>query len=288
MEKFMDAITEAVRGHYSPSNLTARIKGLLADVAPSEQRLTVEQLAALDQFHTRGLAATSELAGLAGIDGQTEVLDLGSGLGGPARYLAATYGCRVVGVDLSPEFVEAAAYLAQRCGLADRVTFKLGSALDLPVPDQAFEVVFLQHVAMNISDRERLYGEAHRVLRPGGRLAIYDVVMREGELHYPVPWALDDSTSFVLSADATWEALKRTGFEALHWHDDTASALSWFSAAAQQPAQGLSLATILGSEFPGRAANLVRNIREGRAGILSAILKRDPSSEASRGNGPRE
>ena len=114
----MDALIEAVREHYSPSNLTARIIGLLADLAPGAQRLTVDQLAPLDQFHTRGLAATSELAGLAGIDGQTEVLDLGSGLGGPARYLAATYGCQVVGVDLSPEFVEAAAYLAQRCGLS--------------------------------------------------------------------------------------------------------------------------------------------------------------------------
>lgn len=284
----MEALTEAVREHYSPSNLTARIIGLLADLAPGEERLTVDQLAPLDQFHTRGLAATSDLAGLADIDGQTEVLDLGSGLGGPARYLAATFGCRVVGIDLSPEFVEAAAYLAQRCGLTDRVTFKLGSALDLPVPDQAFDVVFLQHVAMNISDRDRLYGEARRVLRPGGRLAIYDVVMREGELHYPVPWALDDSTSFVFSADATHEVLKRTGFEALHWHDDTAKALSWFSAAAVQPAQGPSLATILGSEFPGRAANLVRNIREGRAGILSAVLKRDPSFEATRDMASRD
>lgn len=284
----MDALIEAVREHYSPSNLTVRIVGLLADLAPVEQRLTVEQLAPLDQFHTRGLAATSDLAGLAGIDGQTEVLDLGSGLGGPARYLAATFGCRVVGIDLSPEFVEAAAYLAQRCDLSDRVTFKLGSALDLPVSDEAFDVLFLQHVAMNISDRERLYGEAHRVLRPGGRLAIYDVVQRQGELRYPVPWALDASTSFVLSADATLATLERAGFKAIHWRDDTASALSWFSAAAEQPTPGPSLATILGSEFPGRAANLVRNIREGRAGILSAVLKRGPSFEATRDMASRD
>src|SRR5262249_54389677 len=149
-----------------------------------------QQLGALDQFHTRGLAATDELAKLAGITAEMSVLDVGSGVGGPARFLAATYdGCRVTGVDLSEPFVEAARYLTERTGQSGRVWFETASALELPFDDGDFDVVLLQHVAMNISDRARLYREIRRVLKSGGRFAIYDVVSNGGEPHYPVPWA---------------------------------------------------------------------------------------------------
>jgi ubiquinone/menaquinone biosynthesis C-methylase UbiE len=117
------------------------------------------------------------------------VLDVGSGVGGPARLLAATYGCQVTGVDLSEPFVDAARYLAERTGLSGQVSFETASALELPFDDGPFGVVLLQHVAMNISDRARLYREIRRVLKPGGRFATFDVVLNGGEPHYPVPWA---------------------------------------------------------------------------------------------------
>ena len=113
-----------VRDHYNAKGLTDRIKSALTAIAPENGTVTVAQLAPLDQFHTRGILATAELATAAGIESSTRVLDLGCGIGGPARYLAATFGCKVTGVDLSPSFIDAARYLTERSGLSDRVTFQ--------------------------------------------------------------------------------------------------------------------------------------------------------------------
>jgi ubiquinone/menaquinone biosynthesis C-methylase UbiE len=171
----MTDTTTKVRQHYSSTDLTDRIKSALATFTREGQRLTVDQLAPLDQFHTRGILATAELATAAGLDASTRVLDLGCGVGGPARYLAATFGCRVTGVDLSPSFVDAATYLTGRCGLTDRVMFQAGDAVHLPFGDAAFDTVFLQHVAMNIEDRAALYAEVHRILTSGSRFVRFEV-----------------------------------------------------------------------------------------------------------------
>jgi sarcosine/dimethylglycine N-methyltransferase len=150
---------DGVRDHYRAIGLTGRLKAALIAFGPEDQHLTPQQLGALDQFHTRGLAATVELSKLAEITADTFVLDIGSGVGGPARYLAATYGCQVTGIDLSEPFVDAARYLTERTGQSELVSFQAGSALELPFEDGRFDVVLLQHVAMNISDRAQLYRE---------------------------------------------------------------------------------------------------------------------------------
>jgi SAM-dependent methyltransferase len=265
-----------VREHYSAPDLTDRIRSALATITSADQTLSVAQLAPLDQFHTRGLLATAELAGAVLLEPATRVLDLGCGIGGPARYLAATFGCNVIGVDLSPGFIDAATYLTARCGLSDRVMFRVGDALLLPFEDAVFDAVFLQHVAMNIADRAALYAEVRRVLRPRGRFATYDLVLRDGNVVYPVPWARDAATSFLLSEGDTRAALERAGFEAVLWRDDTQKALDWFKAAmAGPPPQGLSLSVVMGPEFPAMANNLARGIREGHLGVLSAVLTRN-------------
>jgi SAM-dependent methyltransferase len=269
--------TTKVRAHYSPTNLTGRIKSALATIAPEGQPLTVSQLAPLDQFHTRGILATAELATAAGIEPSTCVLDLGCGIGGPARYLAATFGCKVTGVDLSPGFIDAATYLTARCGLSDRVSFHVGDALHLPFEDAAFDTVFLQHVAMNIGDRPALYAEVRRVLTPGGQFVSYDLVLRDGNVVYPVPWARDASTSFLLSEAGTRIALEQAGFKVALWRDDTQTALDWFKAAmAGSPPSGLSLGVVMGPDFAATTGNLARNLRENRLGVLSTILTRPP------------
>ena len=222
-----------VRDHYRATGLTERLKSALAALGPEDQRLTPEQLSALDQFHTRGLAATAELAKLAGMAADMSVLDVGSGVGGPARFLAATYGCRVTGVDLSEPFVDAARYLTERTGQSGQVSFETASALELPFDDGGFDIVLLQHVAMNIADRARLYREIRRVLKSGGRFATFDVVLNSGEPHYPVPWARTPATSFLLTADATREAIEPAGFRTLAWRDDTEAAKAWFGATAR-------------------------------------------------------
>ncbi|MGD1095229.1 MAG: class I SAM-dependent methyltransferase [Bryobacteraceae bacterium] len=272
----MTDINTKVRAHYSATNLTNRIKSVLAPIMPEDQTLTVAQLAPLDQFHTRGILATAELAAAAGLEPSTRVLDLGCGIGGPARYFAATFGCKVTGLDLSPEFIDAATYLTARCGLSGRVTFQVGDALYLPFEDAAFDTVFLQHVAMNIEDRPALYAEVRRILTPGGRFVTYDLVLRNGDVVYPAPWARDASTSFLLSDGDTRRALEQAGFKVVLRRDDTETALDWFKAAmAGSPTSGLNLGVVMGPDFPAITSNLARNIRENRLGVLPFVLSRD-------------
>ena len=258
----MTDTTTKVRAHYSPTDLTGRIRSALATTTPEGQTLTASQLAPLDQFHIRGILATAELATAAGIEPSTRVLDLGCGIGGPARYLAATFGCKVTGVDLSPAFIDAATYLTARCALSDRVSFHVGDALHLPFEDAAFDTVFLQHVAMNIENRLALYAEVRRVLTPGGQFVTYDLVLRDGDVVYPTPWARDASTSFLLSETGTRVALEQAGFKAALWRDDTQTALDWFKTAmAGSPPNGLSLGVVMGPDFAATTGNLARNLR---------------------------
>jgi len=270
----MSDVLDEVRDHYRATGLTEQLKAALAVIGPESQRLTPQQLAPLDQFHTRGLAATIELAKLAEIDAGSLILDVGSGIGGPARFVAATYGCQVTGVDLSEPFVDAARYLTDRTGLSRQVSFQTASALELPFGQGRFTVVLLQHVAMNISDRVQLYREIRRVLKPRGRFATFDVVANSGEPHYPLPWARTRATSFVLSATATRKAIETAGFRTLAWQDDTEAAKVWFAQLrASGPPPAPNLGTVMGPDFAQVAANLGRSLLDGRVGILTAVFE---------------
>ncbi len=265
---------DGARDHYRAIGLTERLKAALTAFGPDEQRLTPQQLASLDQFHTRGFAATIELAKLAGITADMSVLDVGSGIGGPARFLAAAYGCQITGVDLSEPFVDAARYLTERTGQGERVSFETASALQLPFNDGHFDAVLLQHVAMNIADRVRLYREIRRVLKSGSRFAIYDVVLNSGDSLYPVPWARTPATSLLLTAAATREAIEPVGFRTLAWQDDTEAANAWFAQLrASGPPPSPNLGVVMRPDFLQLSANLGRNLREGRLGILTAVFE---------------
>jgi SAM-dependent methyltransferase len=267
-------ILDDVKSHYGSAGLTERLKAALAVFGPDDRRLTPQQLAALDQFHTRGLAATAELAEMAGVTATMSVLDVGSGLGGPARFLAAARGCRVVGVDLSEPFVEAARYLTRRTGQELQVSFSAASALDLPFGEERFDAAFLQHVAMNIADRPRLYAQIRRVLKPGGRFAVFDIVSSGGEPHYPLPWAPTPATSFLISADATRTAVEASGFRTLAWRDDTEAATAWLAEMrANGPPPAPNLGAVMGPDTPQYIQNLGRNLIEGRLGVVSAVFE---------------
>ncbi|TCR90753.1 class I SAM-dependent methyltransferase [Rhizobium sp. BK376] len=270
----MTDIADGVRDHYLANGLTERLKTALSVLGPEDQRLTPEQLASLDQFHTLGLAATAGLAKLAGISADMSVLDVGSGIGGPARFLAATYGCRVTGIDLSKPFVDAARYLTERTGSSGQVTFETGSALELPFEAGRFDVVLLQHVAMNIADRAGLYSEIRRVLKLGGRFATFDVVSKKGEPHYPVPWARTPDISFLMTANTTREAIEQAGFHMLAFQDDSEAAKAWFTALRASGAPpSPNLGVVMGPDFAQLSFNLGRNLLEDRLGILTAVFE---------------
>ena len=265
---------DAVRDHYRATGLTERLKAALAAFGPENEPLQPRRLAALDQFHTRGLAATAELAEMAGVAAGMSILDIGSGVGGPARFLAATYACQVTGVDLSEPFVAAARYLTERTGQSAQVAFEVASALALPFADGRVDVALLQHVAMNIADRGGLYREIRRTLKPGGQFATFDVVSLGGDALYPVPWARTPATSFLLSAAATREAVEAAGFRTRAWRDDTAAAKAWAAETrASAPPPSPNLGVVMGPGFGELAANLGRNYLEGRLGVLSAVFE---------------
>jgi SAM-dependent methyltransferase len=260
--------TIAVRDHYQAAieDRAALLARIAAAVDRLEPPIDARKLAPLDQFHMGGLAATAAVAERARPARGEAVLDAGSGLGGPARYLAAAFGCQVEGVDLSPDYVAIARLLTDRAGLSDRVSFSEGDLLHLPFDDARFDLVWAQHVAMNIADRAGLYRELRRVLKPGGRLVFYDPVAADDhpDLTYPVPWAQTARTSTLLTIAETSAALADAGFDAIAIDDVTEAALGW---AAQQglPTQGaLNAGMVLGARMAGMAANFMLNLREGR------------------------
>jgi len=270
----MTDLLDRVRHHYDSAGLTEKLKSALAPLGADDQPLTPHALGTLDQFHTRGLAATTELAELAEITASMVVLDVGSGIGGPARFLAATRGCCVTGIDLSEPFVDAAQYLTQRTGQSGQVSFQVGSALDLPFEAGTFDVVLLQHVAMNIADRDGLYRELRRVLKPAGRLALSEIVLNEGEPIYPVPWARTPETSFLLTASETVRVIEQADFHMLKWQDETEQAKQWSLALRDSgPPPSPNLGLVMGPDYAELVGNLGRNLNQDRLGVVSAVFE---------------
>ena len=267
-----------VENHYTSGDLGAAILAALQGMGKDIEHLTPDDLAAVDEFHGGQRPATIRLAELLALGGSEHVLDVGSGLGGPSRFLAWRYGVRVSGVDLTAEFVRVADMLTQRTGLIGKVDYRQGDALDLPFADASFDVVWSQNAAMNIADRDRLYREMRRVLKPGGRLALQEVAAGPGgPSHFPVQWAREPAISHLFSADATRAKLEAAGFRVLSWQDTTPQALEAASrrtrnTAGAAPPLGTHL--ILGPDWRAMFANSARNLSERRTELFNAILQR--------------
>ena len=267
-----------VETHYTSADLGKTILAALKEAGKDVDHLTPDDLAPVDEFHGGQRPATIRLAELVGFTGAERVLDVGSGLGGPSRYLAWRYGCRVSGVDLTAEFVRVAEMLTQMTGLTDRVDYRQGNALDLPFDDMSFDVVWSQNAAMNIADRDRLYREMRRVLKPRGRLALQEVAAGPGGApHYPVQWAREPSISFLLTAEATRAKLEAAGFRVVAWQDTTEAAVQSATARArnaigQPPVLGTHL--LLGGDWQAMFQNSSRNLEERRTELFNTVLER--------------
>lgn len=271
-------INEAIQTHYTRADLGDVLLTALEKAGRDIDHLTPEDLAPIDQFHIRGRAATLELARAAGLDASKHVLDVGSGVGGTSRCLAKEFGCRVTGIDLTDEYCRAASMLSAKTGLAHLVDYRQGDATKLPFDDQTFDVVWTEHVAMNIPDKTRLYKEMHRVLKPGGTLAIYDVLAGpSGPVLFPVPWAHTPDTSFLVSPTELRRLLEEAAFTITDWADTTEAARAWFVRLAEKiqkeglPSLGFHL--LLGADFKAMAQNQGRNLQEGRI-VLAQIVAR--------------
>ena len=264
----MTARDDTVTAHYGGGGLIGRIREALEAVGLDPEAVTPKDLAPVDEFHSRGRQATRELAELAAPADHEHVLDVGSGVGGQARYLASTYGCRVTGVDLTASFCETATWLNVLTGLEDLVTFRQGSGTDLPFPDGAFDLAWTIQMQMNIEDKARLYSEIHRVLRPGGRYVLQELCAGDGgPCHLPAPWADRDEISFLLAPDALRETVEAAGLEATEWRHTTAEAMAWYqeqNAKADAGASPLGIHIVMGANAKDKRANVERNYREGR------------------------
>ena len=272
----MGTMKSNIDSHYARLDLGGTILEALRRAGKNLDALTIDDLAPVDQFHVRGKQSTLELAQRAGISTRLSILDVGGGLGGPARTLTTLFDCDVTVVDLTEEYCRVGEMLTARLGLAHRVRHEHADALALPFPDESFDVVWTQHSTMNIEDKPSLYAEFRRVLRPQGRYASQEIMQGiNSPVHFPVPWARDPAISFLQPPEAIRVLIESAGFSASHWNDETASARSWYDKRIQISAAGLpplGIHLLLGEDIVAMSHNQIRNLNENRIAVVQSVF----------------
>jgi sarcosine/dimethylglycine N-methyltransferase len=262
-----------IETQYSTGASRQAIEQALVAAGKDLGHLRPEDLALLEDFHTMGRIATTQLADLVQITPDDVVLDAGSGIGGPARYIAERSRCHVVTVDLTEEYCQTARWLNRLAGLDDRISVRQADVTDLPFEDATFTVVFSQHVQMNVADKALLYGEAHRVLADGGQLALWDIVAGEdGEPDFPVPWADRPEYSHLTTPDRLRTALETAGFQIEQWNDLTDQAVAMMQTLLTLPPSPIGLQAFV-PNFESKAQNLTAAMADGRLRAIQGIAR---------------
>jgi len=217
-----------ISGHYGRGGLLERLHAALRDDGVDPARATIETLAPFDQFHGRGMEATQELADALTVSAGDHLLDIGSGIGGPARYFASRFGCRITGIDLTAEFCDVARRLTRTLGLDDRIVFEQGDAAAMPFTDASFDGAYAMNVSMNIADKAGFYAEVYRVLRPGAWLVLSEIAQGpNGPPDYPTPWARTADSSFLATPSAIRDGLEAAGFTVLSSRDTVRESMAF-------------------------------------------------------------
>ena len=263
---------EAISKHYGISGILDSILKGLESSGKNLQSLVPNDLAPIDEFHTRGKDSTIEIANLAQLQSHHNVLDVGCGLGGSARYIANEFGCSVMGVDLTDEYIDVASQLTEFVKLSDKVSFKQSSALELPFSSNSFDVVWTEHTQMNISDKERFYSELSRVLKPNGRLVFHDIFGTNNAPHYPTPWAEHGSLSSLCTQDEARTAIEKSNLVIDEWIDKSKLSMEFFKEMVKKletsdaPPVGFHL--LMGKTAKEKLLNQTRNLEENRVTIV--------------------
>jgi MPBQ/MSBQ methyltransferase len=278
----MATVEPGIARHYDISGLEERILAALADTGVDVAHLRAGDLEAVDEFHIGGVAATKALVDQMDLKPAAELLDIGSGVGGPARFVANSAGANVTGIDLTQSYVDIATSLSKRTGLADKTRFVQGSALDMPFANVSFDAAVILHVGMNLPDKAKLMSEAARVLRPGGVFAVYDVMrLKDGALTYPLPWASNETMSFVATPDDYRTAAAAAGFSVTSERPRGAFAIEFFAtlrarlvaaqAQGRKPPPGVGL--IMGEDARTKIANLTAALEGGILAPVELLLR---------------
>ncbi len=273
----MSKLQKEVEAHYSREDLTIKILSTLCKAGIDPDNLTRDDIAPFEEFHIGGREETRNLARFANLQPGLKVLDIGCGIGGPARTLVDEFDCQVTGLDLTEEYIKVAKMLSERVGLADKLTFTHGSALEMPYDDSVFDLVWMQHVTMNIENKRALFDEIQRVLKPEGRLVFHEIMAGDGsELHYPVFWASQSSLSHLSVPDEIQALLSESGYAQLGWNEVTQTATNWFqnmiNKIKQNGPPSLGLGTLVGTDAPIKAGNVLKNLKEKRLRVIQAIF----------------
>ena len=265
-----------IASHYAHDRLYESIIQALAGAGITAGAITPKELAPVDEFHVRGREVSRELAAAAALQPGMRVLDVGCGLGGACRLLAGEYGCEVTGIDITPDYIQTAEKLSALTGLQHKTRFITGSALALPFSNNSFDVVWTQHVQMNIADKPLFYSEIKRVLTTTGRFVYYDILSgQDAPLHFPVPWASDINGSHLITAQQLYTLLQTMGWQRVQVRDETAKGIAFFeilfNRITQKGLPALGLHLLMGDNALEKLQNLRTNLVEGRVVLESGV-----------------
>lgn len=255
------SINQEISDHYTNGILLENIRNAIVKLGKTTDTIGVDDLAPVDEFHIGGRLASEGFLSQLGLTPDIHVLDIGCGIGGPARFAASIYGCKVTGVDLTEEFIQTGNELTKWVGLSDQISLQQGSALSMPFQAESFDAAYLFHVGMNIADKATLFAETNRMLPAGAVFGVFDIMqVGDGALTFPVPWASTPEQSAVAGLAEYKALLNAAGFEILAERDRTDFALEFFAKLMATNADGppiLGLHLMMGPSIKEKIPNMV-------------------------------